>query len=171
MLQTPGNPHTRLAAQLAGLLLVAATGGLLLLTFSEQTVNRNANTQSRTLWPCQKQTLEQRVAAADLIVTATVFAVIPSNGTANVLFTPQRVFKGQVPPTGITVAARTASATTAADDTGDLHFTSADPPYLLFLKQRDGNAFTTSACFGSRTLGDGLKSEEQQLLGAGKLLE
>lgn len=164
MMQTPGSPRIRLATQLAALLLVAATGGLLLLTFSERTANGNLNAPYRASRPCLPQTIEQRVAAADLILTATVFAVIPDNDEASVLFTPQRVYRGSLPPIGIVVAARSAVSTTSNAATGDLHFTSDDPPYLLFLKQRSDGRFDTSACYGSRLLDKGLTSEEKTLL-------
>lgn len=164
MMTSLNNLRTRILAQAVALLFVIATGGLLLLTLSERTVNSNTNASYKTPWLCPRQTVEQRVAAADLIVTGTVFAVIPDNDEAGVLITPQRVYRGSLPPNGIVVAARSADRTTSNAVTGDLHFTSDDPPYLLFLKQRSDDRFATSACFGARLLGDGLTPEEQTVL-------
>jgi hypothetical protein len=53
----------------------------------------------------------------------------------------------------------------------DLHFNSDQPLYLLFLKNRSDGNFTTRRCFGSRFLGAGLTTPEQNLLGHGQTIK
>lgn len=113
---------------------------------------------------CVALSAAERIARADLIVTGSVFAVLSGPTGADVLVTPDRVFKGQVPKEGITIAAKDAKAGVSLSEGGELHFRSTDPVYLLFLRQRPDGRFLTSRCDGSRFLGNGLSEEEEPLL-------
>ena len=113
-------------------------------------------------------TLPERVAAADVIVSGSVFMVIPGGSSgAQVIIDPIKVYKGQVDtPTVIINARDDAGVTTLATDSHqNIHFQSGQPPYLLFLLQEADGTFLTSQCAGTRFLETGLTSEEQQLLG------
>lgn len=112
---------------------------------------------------CPVEAASERIARADLIVTGSVFAVIPGPTGADVLITPDRVYKGQAPKEGITITAKDAEAGVSLSE-GELHFRSVDPTYLLFLRQRSDGRFLTSRCDGSRFLGNGLSAEEEPLL-------
>lgn len=111
---------------------------------------------------------EQKIAGADLIVTGNVFAVIPGPTGADVLINVDQVYKGTVPERGITIAALDAEKMNEerSIDGTDLHFASGQPPYLLYLHEREDDRYHTSRCDGSRFLGEGLSSEEQQFLGS-----
>lgn len=120
---------------------------------------------------CGEITSYEAFTYADLIVTGDVFAIVPGDQYAQILFTPDWVYKGMIPDTGIQIAS------TAVDDTvkyprgdvaPDLHFTSSDPPYLLYLRRRDDGTFSTSRCYGSRLLGAGLTADERVTLGDGQ---
>lgn len=107
---------------------------------------------------------------AEIVLTGSVFAVLQnSDGTADVLITPQTFYKGRAPERGITIAARPLTGGQGGTDgSNDLHFTSEDPPYLLFLTQRSDGRFQTSRCNGSRRLDQGLTAAEQTVLESGR---
>ena len=120
---------------------------------------------------CGILTARQSASYADLVVTGTVFAVVPGEEYAQILFTPDRVYKGTIPDQGIRIASVAVDGNVKrprGDDAPDLHFTSEDPPYLLFLRKREDGAFLTSRCYGSRILGSGLTDDERSALGDGQ---
>jgi hypothetical protein len=110
------------------------------------------------------RSIQENVDSADLILTGMVFAVVPGEPYAKVLITPQRVLRGVVPKNGIVLLALP-EQTGGGSVSADLHFSSMDEPYLLFLKSSSDGTYTTSQCDGSRLLGDGLTTEEQLELG------
>lgn len=118
---------------------------------------------------CPTLSIEERTARADLIVTGSVFAVLPLEGSlTRVLVEADRVYKGAVPEKGIEVVAIGIKPEERISvPGGDLHFTSNDPPYLLFLRQREDGRYLTSRCDGSRVLGSGFNTEEGALLRQG----
>jgi hypothetical protein len=114
--------------------------------------------------PCTPDTLASNISRADLILTGSVFLVVPDGLTyAYVLITPQRVYKGVLPPQGIRIRAL-ATTEGSGITLDDLHFTSQQPPYLLFLQQQTDGTYRTSKCVGSRLLGGGLTPAEQLVL-------
>lgn len=152
--------------------LVIVSAGIALAAFLLIPSRNNGNTNAPTTTAprtCTPLSLADAKAEADLILTGTVFAVVPGEPYARVLITPERVFTGTVPDTGVTVLAQSGGTTSGSG--GDLHFTSADPPYLLFLRDRGDGTYTTSRCNGSRLFGAGLTDEEQHLLGSGQPAE
>lgn len=115
---------------------------------------------------CHIQPIEYRFQDPDLILTGSVFAIVPNkNGSADILITPDKIYKGTVPTTGVVLAAQPAVAGGAVTLSRDLHFTSNDPPYFLVLSSRTDGRYDTSTCDGSRLLGDGLTAEELDVLG------
>lgn len=117
---------------------------------------------------CQQRMVRENFARADLVLTGTVFAVTGQGADASVHITPASVFKGRLPDRGVTIAARaTGQGAAVGTATGDLHFQSDQPPYLLFLRQRSDGRYNTSRCDGSRLLGSGLTGREQKVLEAG----
>jgi hypothetical protein len=121
---------------------------------------------------CQPTTLPEKFEQADLIVSGKVFLVLadgPQN--AKVLFSADRVYKGEIPKFGITIAAKQDTAITNASSNGELHFATDNQEYLLFLKSSSGGLYTTSRCFGSREFGNGLSAEETQVLGQGQVVK
>ena len=116
---------------------------------------------------CPATTLAERINEADIIVTGSVFAVLPDPVGAMVIIEPLRVYRGRVTAPSIRIPAHDATADTTKNDTGNLFFASDQPPYLLFLKKGPNGEYLTSRCYGSRLLGDGLTTEEQRILGNG----
>lgn len=115
---------------------------------------------------CRQLPVSERFERADLVVTGSVFAVVPGQGgLADVLITPSEILKGIPPVTGIVLAARPTTAVAAATPRNDLHFTSSDQPYFLVLYSRDDGRFDTSACDGSRLLGGGVTPQERHAIG------
>ncbi len=114
---------------------------------------------------CTPLTLSESVARADLILTGSVFLVVPEGATyANVLITPQDFYKGTLPPRGVRIRALP-TVEGAKNNVNDLHFASNQPPYLLFLQQDADGVYRTSRCLGSRLLGNGLTPLEQVAFG------
>jgi hypothetical protein len=130
------------------------------------------------LWPnkktgitttqCPGQTLAQQAAAADVIMTGSVFMVLPDQDHALVIIDPIRIYKGQIDRPTIKIPAQADTAISSEQTTDILHFASGQPPYLLFLKHGSGQQYITARCFGTRELGSGLTAEERQILGSGK---
>jgi hypothetical protein len=113
-------------------------------------------------------TLSERVAAADVIVSGSVFVVIPGGSYgAQVIIDPLTFYKGRVDtPTLIVNARDDAGVTTfTSDDREHLRFQSGQPPYLLYLYRQADGTFNTRDCDGTRFLATGLTAEEQQLSG------
>jgi hypothetical protein len=122
---------------------------------------------------CGITSSEVQVAAADLIVTGKVFAVIPADEMADVLIEPIHLYQGSRPDQGIIIAAQPLvengnNARTA--QINELHFASGQSPYLLYLIERSDGRYNTSRCDGSRLFGAGLSDEEQLILGDGLLV-
>jgi len=118
---------------------------------------------------CDKTTPQAKTDQASLIVSGQVFLVLadgPEN--AKVLFTPDKIYKGQVPKFGISIAALQDTAIKNASQNGELHFVADNQKYLLYLKAGVDGMFNTSKCFGSRVFGSGLSPEESAILGSGK---
>lgn len=117
---------------------------------------------------CEPTPLSEQVAAADAIVVGQVVVVLQGqvDGLADVYVHPTEVYKGVPEGNTLRLVARTSAGRSGSfsNSPADLHFTSSDPPYLLFLKQRSDGRFDTSACDGSRRLGQGLTEEETTLL-------
>lgn len=133
---------------------------------------RSERKSSETVVQCDVTSAAQQYAAADLVLTGEVFLVVP-DGTENakVLITPLRLYKGDVPAAGVAITAKAESGGTESNVTGELHFASGQPPYLLYLTQQANGLYTTSRCMGSRLLGEGLTNEEQQVLGIGQTIQ
>jgi hypothetical protein len=117
---------------------------------------------------CQPDSLSEQVAAADLIIVGQVLVVFPSRttGLAEVYVHPTEVYKGTTKNNTVILMAQAATDIPRSSKqlATDLHFTSDDPSYLLFLKKRHDGRFNTSTCYGSRVLGEGLTEEEKTLL-------
>jgi len=116
---------------------------------------------------CPETTLTDQVAAADVIATGTVFMVVPEAGHALVIIDPLRVYRGQIIGADIRILAADVANLESSPDSNQLNFASGQSPYLLFLKASPNGQYTNSHCFGSRLLGQGLTTAEQQLLGEG----
>lgn len=115
---------------------------------------------------CEQLPLSASFQRANLILSGSVFAVTPGrDGLADVLITPNDIYKGTPPATGIVLAAFPTTSAGQTDSLGSLHFTSDDPPYFLVLRARADGRFDTSRCDGSRLLGAGLTREEHDALG------
>lgn len=112
-------------------------------------------------------TLSEQVAAADVIVSGSVFMVIPGGSIgAQVIIDPLTFYKGNVDTPTLIINARDDAGVTkfTTDGQQDLRFQSGQPPYLLFLYQQSDGTFNTRECDGTRFLDTGLTSEERQLL-------
>lgn len=156
------NASARTAIITAIVVVVAAA--IFIATKPKRVPQLNTNAQQPS-WLCPDRTLAENVAAADLILTGEVAAVLFQKTLADVWIKPRERFKGTPPSTGLRIMANPVEdAQGTVEGMGDLHFTSDDPPYLLFLKQRADGRFSTSACYGSRLLGDGLTPEEKTVL-------
>lgn len=147
-------------------LLVLAMGAFGALIMTTTAIRTSLETTPAKLAACIPLTLADSVARADLVLTGDVFLVVPAEpGYASVLITPQKVLKGKVPSQGVRILA-IADAGAAGSRSDDLHFTSNQPPYLLFLQQQPDGVYRTSKCVGSRLLGGGLTVEELAAFGA-----
>lgn len=124
---------------------------------------------------CPAKTLAEQMGIADLILTGEVFVVLPDDTDALVYIKPLTVYKGS-PPIPLIIRANADEGVPAGGSgqrqilvlpdgsrQNELHFASGQPPYLLFLRKSD-NKFLTSRCDGSRVLGSGLSTQEQENL-------
>lgn len=118
---------------------------------------------------CVMMSTADQVQGADVVLSGTVAMVVPDTAdTARVIVQPDQVYRGRVSGGSLTLhAAADRGAVERSAGEGQLHFTSAQPPWLFFLYQQVDGTFTTSRCAGTRPLGTGLTVEEQQLLKAG----
>lgn len=121
------------------------------------------------VYTCRQQSLSAKVESADLILTGNVFAVIPSQLGAEVIISPTQIYRGTLPVGGIQIVAQpnTSPSRAVTSEYQELNFTSGDPSYLLFLRQRTDGKYATSQCAGSRLLGEGLTAAETAILGLG----
>jgi hypothetical protein len=126
-------------------------------------------TPTQSTRTCSPTAVAENYISADSVVSGNVFLVVadgPEN--AKVLLSVDRVYKGVIPSTGITIAAKQGNGVIANPANPELHFEASATQYLLFLKKRDDGLFTTSYCYGSRELGSGLTQSEALILGAGQ---
>lgn len=145
-------------------LIVLVVGAIVtvVITASMAIQQRSVATPSTS---CVPLALAESIARADLILAGEVFLVVPADpGYVTVLITSKNVYKGQVPTRGVRILALADAGTTGVVS-DDLHFSSNQPPYLLFLQQQTDGVYRTSKCVGSRILGDGLTAAEQEMLG------
>lgn len=114
---------------------------------------------------CPENT-EKKFAQADVVMTGSVFMVVPDQQLARVIITPEKVYKGVLNQATVSVMARDEDPVQLdlAGAIPTLHFQTGQPPYLLFLHDRDDGTYTTSVCEGSRLLGVGLTDEERRAL-------
>ncbi len=167
--RAPRNRSRSLATDILFVIGLAATLVVLAVAvFRYFPLRRQSDESPRTAaFTCPSTTLAAQAESSDLILTGSVLAVIPGDPYAQVLVTPIRVYRGSLPTSGLTILANPTDANSNAGGQGDLHFTSHDPPYLLFLRPSSDSAFMTSRCNGSRRLGSGLTAEETAVLGTG----
>jgi hypothetical protein len=128
-------------------------------------------TKNQDNFECKSLPAAEKIQQADLIVSGKVFLVLadgPEN--AKVLFTADKIYKGQMPEGGIEIFAKQSTAIKNPSTNCELHFASNNQEYLLYLKKGEDGLFTTSKCFGSRLLGNGLSSEEFSILGEGQVV-
>lgn len=140
--------------------LLATLSGWWWTDVRQPTANANQNSSA----VCQISVAE-RVQQAELILRGSVFAVVP-RGTygARVIITPDYVYKGRLDRPTVEIEAIDDQNQSGRLSTTGLHFTSVQPPYLLYLVSTPEGAYTTSACHGSRFFGSGLTPEERVLL-------
>lgn len=116
--------------------------------------------------PSCRPVLTTNIKKADVIVNGRVEAVLQSGKTADVWIEPVVWYKGKSTVNYLHIQATIASGSSATS--GDLHFASDQPNYLLFLRAIGNGRYRTSKCYGSRLLGDGLTTAEAQALSAQK---
>lgn len=107
--------------------------------------------------------LQRNTAKADRILTGRVEAVLTSAHLADVWIEPLTWYKGQTADRFLRIQAQPTKIRKGT--TGDLHFASGQPPYLLFLRKTSGVQYRTSRCYGSRLLGAGLTAAETAAFG------
>lgn len=127
-----------------------------------------ADAPARVALICPVRSPDEQTARADLVIIGRVFAVLPGPTGGDVLITVDRALKGNAPLVGVTIAALDVAQPKERPGqlAGELHFASEQPPYLLFLRARSDGRYNTSRCDGSRFLGRGLTTEENQALGS-----
>ena len=119
--------------------------------------------------PCPHIDIDQAYKNSDLVITGKVFAVVPSVHGAEVLVTPERIFRGTfVDPTiRLAAVAETPGKHQLVLNPAVIHLSSASPTYIFFLRQHPDGLYTTSRCDGTRPLTDGFSPAEAAALGAG----
>ncbi len=157
----PPATNGRFALGVLGLALVLLAGGWWVWGRSTSVT---VNGQS-----CATADIQDQLTAADLVLTGSVFAVLPAATGADVIIAPDRLYRGRLttPSPRIAALADQTGADTKKYTEGELHFASGQGRYLLFLHARSDGRYDTRACFGSRLLTKGLSPEETSALGAG----
>jgi len=110
---------------------------------------------------CPASALE-KFSQADLVLSGTVFMVVPDQELARVIITPEKIYKGTLTQPTVAILAREEEPVTAVTPGAipTLHFQTGQLPYLLYLDDRHDGTYSTSICNGTRLLGSGLSDEE-----------
>lgn len=127
-----------------------------------------------TVKVCPTMSLSEKVAAADVVLEATVEMVVPGETLAEVFLQTNHLYKGTLErpqrvfanPTNPIIPSTNQHYRQVEIDGlrfDEISFATGQAPYLLFLRATEGG-YLTSRCDGSRLLGDGLTKAEKAAL-------
>lgn len=118
---------------------------------------------------CPDRPLSQQVSQADLIMTGTVFAVLPKDGAAEAIIVPDRIYRGQLtgPTVSVTVTPSVHGSTGGSVDPTSLDLSTSSKSYIFYLRRRVDDLYVTNRCAGTRLFGAGLSAAEATILGPG----